>query len=240
VIPLNDENPTELTPWMTVLLIGVNLASWYYLQGLGEMAVLEQSVHHFGTRPCELTAACAVEGVAPWPSVLTSMFMHGGWGHLLGNMLFLWVFGNNIEDSMGHLRFLAFYLLCGIAATAAHVFFSPASRIPAVGASGAISGIMGAYIVLYPRAKVRMWFFPIFFFRLNAFFFLAYWFAIQLFGGISSLGVSEDVGGVAVWAHVGGFVAGLLLIKVFERPQLVDAKRRHIKLPPDEVARLEW
>jgi membrane associated rhomboid family serine protease len=240
VIPLKDDNPTELTPWMTGVLIALNLASWFYLQGMGEMQALEQSVVHFGTRPCELTGACEVEGVAPWPSMLTSMFMHGGWAHLLGNMLFLWVFGNNIEDSMGHLRFLAFYLLCGLAASAAHVFFSPASRIPAVGASGAISGIMGAYILLYPKVKVHTWIPPIFVFRLNAFFFLAYWFVIQLFGGLAALGVTEDVGGVAVWAHVGGFVAGLVLIRLFARPRLVDAKRRHVKLPRDEVARLEW
>ncbi len=240
MIPLKDDNPTEITPWMTVVLIGINLVAWYYLQGLGELRVLEQSVFHFGTRPCELTGACETEGLSFWPSVLTSMFMHGGWAHLLGNMLFLWVFGNNIEDSMGHLRFLAFYLLCGAAATAAHVFFSPASQIPAVGASGAISGVMGAYIVLYPKAKVRTWIFPIFFFRINAFFFLAYWFVIQLFGGISSLGATEDVGGVAVWAHVGGFVAGLVLIRLFQRPKLVDAKRRHVQLSPEEVARLQW
>jgi membrane associated rhomboid family serine protease len=240
VIPLSDENPTEITPWMTGVLIAANLATWYLVQGLGEYDTLLASVTAFGTRPCELTATCAVEGVAPYPSLLTSMFMHGGWGHLLGNLLFLWVFGNNIEDSMGHLRFLAFYLLCGVAAGLAHVYFSPRSGIPAVGASGAISGIMGAYILLYPRAKVRTWVFPIFVFRLNAFIFLAYWFVIQLAGGLAALGVPDDVGGVAVWAHVGGFVAGLVLIKAFERPQLVNAKRNKVQLPPEEVARLEW
>jgi membrane associated rhomboid family serine protease len=240
VIPLKDENPTEIVPWMTAVLIAANLISWYYLQGLGEMRVLEQSVIHFGTRPCEITGACEVQGVGPLPSVLTSMFMHGGWAHLFGNMLFLWVFGNNIEDSMGHLRFLAFYLLCGAAATAAHIFFSPASQLPAVGASGAIGGVMGAYMVLYPRVRVRTWIFPIFLFRIPAFFFLGYWFVLQLFGGLAALGITEDVGGVAVWAHVGGFVAGLALIKIFERPQLVDAKRRNVKLSREEVARLEW
>jgi membrane associated rhomboid family serine protease len=240
VIPLSDENPTEITPWMTGVLIAINLASWFLLQGLGDHDALLASITTFGARPCEVTAACAVEGVAPWPSLVTSMFMHGGWAHLLGNMLFLWVFGNNIEDSMGHLRFLAFYLLCGAAAALAHVLFSPASQIPMVGASGAIGGIMGAYIVLYPKVKVRTWVPPIFIFRLNAFFFLAYWFVLQLAGGFAALGITEDVGGVAVWAHVGGFVAGLVLIKLFERPQLVDAKRRNIRLSREEVARLEW
>ena len=169
------------------------------------------------------------------------MFMHGGWGHLLGNLLFLWVFGNNIEDSMGHFRFLLFYLCTGVAAGLAHVFFSPLSTVPAVGASGAISGIMGAYILLYPRARVRTYFPPFFFFRIRAVFFLALWFVLQLFSGLSTLGLPEaEAGGVAVWAHIGGFVAGLVLIKVFDRPRLVEAKRQQVQLPRDEVARLQW
>ena len=239
MLPIRDENPTEITPYFTLLFLALNIGAWLLLQGAGQPQALESSVYAFGALPCEVTGSCDVEGLGR-SAVITSMFMHGSWGHLIGNMVFLWVFGNNIEDSMGHLRFLAFYLLCGVAATAAHIFFSPQSAIPAVGASGAISGIMGAYIVLYPKVKVRTWIPPIFFLRLNAWFFLAYWFAIQLFGGLAALGVSEDVGGVAVWAHVGGFVAGLVLIKLFERPQLVDAKRRHVKLPREEVARLEW
>jgi membrane associated rhomboid family serine protease len=240
VIPINDENPTELTPWMTVVLILANVATWSLIQGLGTMPALEQSVIAFGTHPCEVTTACPVEGIGGG-ALITSMFMHGGWGHLLGNMLFLWVFGNNIEDSMGHFRFLLFYLMTGVAAGLAHVFFSPASDVPAVGASGAISGIMGGYILLYPRAKVRTWFPPFFFFRLSAWFFLGVWFVFQLFGGLATLGVPEaEAGGVAVWAHVGGFVAGLALIKVFDRPRLVHAKRQHVQLPRDEVARLQW
>jgi membrane associated rhomboid family serine protease len=240
VIPINDENPTELTPWMTVVLIVANLLTWFALQGLGTMPALEQSVIAFGTRPCEVTGACPVQGLGG-EALITSMFMHGGWGHLLGNMLFLWVFGNNIEDSMGHVRFLCFYLLTGVAAGMAHVFFSPQSGMPAVGASGAISGIMGAYILLYPGARVRTWFPPIFIFRIRAVFFLLLWFVLQLFSGISTLGLPEsEAGGVAVWAHIGGFVAGLLLIKVFDRPRLVEAKRHHVQLPPDEVARLQW
>lgn len=240
MIPINDENPTELTPWMTVLLIIANLACWFLFQGLGEMRVLEASVYAYGTVPCEVTGACPVQGLGG-ETLITSMFMHGGWGHLLGNMLFLWVFGNNIEDSMGHVRFLLFYLATGIAAGLAHIFFSPGSNVPAVGASGAISGIMGGYILLYPRARVRTWFPPFFFFRLPAVVFLGIWFVLQLLGGLGSLGLPEaQQGGVAVWAHVGGFVAGLLLIKAFDRPRLVEAKRHHVKLPPDEVARLQW
>lgn len=241
MIPINDENPTELTPWMTVLLIVANLFTWFYFQhAAADLDALQQSVIDYGTRPCEVTRACAVEGLGN-STLLTSMFMHGGWGHLLGNLLFLWVFGNNIEDSMGHFRFLVFYLATGVAAGLAHVFFSPMSATPAVGASGAISGIMGAYILLYPRAKVRTWVPPIFFFRLSAWFFLGLWFALQLLGGLSTLGLPEsEGGGVAVWAHVGGFVAGLALIKFFDRPRLVQAKRNQIQLPPDETARLQW
>lgn len=240
MIPINDENPTELTPWMTVLLIAINLVVWFALQDAGAMPGIEQSVSDYGTRPCELTAACPVEGLGS-SALLTSMFMHGGWMHLLGNMLFLWVFGNNIEDSMGSIRFLLFYLITGIVAGLAHVFFSPDSALPAVGASGAISGIMGAYIILYPRARVRTWIPPIFIVRLSAWFFLGLWFALQLFTGISTLGVPlGEEGGVAVWAHIGGFVAGVALIKVFDRPRLVQAKRDHVQLTREEVARMRW
>ena len=239
MIPLNDENPTELTPWMTMLLIAANLALWFWIQGAGaDFERLEASVVLFGARPCEITGACRTVELG-WGALVTSMFMHGGWAHLLGNMLFLWVFGNNIEDSMGHFRFLAFYLICGLAASAAHIGFSPASEVPMVGASGAISGIMGAYILLYPGARVRTYFPPFFFFRIRAVFFLLLWFVLQLFSAFSTPGLPEE-GGVAVWAHIGGFVAGLLLIKVFDRPRLVEAKRHGVHLPKDEVARLQW
>lgn len=240
MIPLRDENPTEITPFVTVVFIAVNLAAWVLVQGAGSAQVLEASVYVFGTVPCELTGACRPQGLA-WGSVLTSMFMHGGWGHLLGNLLFLWVFGNNIEDSMGHLRFIVFYLVCGIAAALAQVYLTPTSPIPAVGASGAISGVMGAYIVLYPRVRVRTWVPPFFMLDLNAFFLLAYWFVLQLATGVLTYGPDAgERGGVAVWAHVGGFVAGVLLIRVFEKPRLVEAKLHKVHLSKDEVARLEW
>src|SRR5688500_8764401 len=183
---------------MTGLLIVANLAAWVLLQGAGGMAALEQSVYDFGTLPCEVTGACATQGLG-LETLFTSMFMHGGWGHLLGNLLFLWVFGNNIEDSMGHIRFLVFYLLCGLGAGLAHVFFSPQSDIPAVGASGAISGIMGAYIVLYPRARVRTWIPPFFLLRRNAFFFLAHGCLLRpLSGGARRGAAPGGGGGVAV------------------------------------------
>ena len=240
MIPLRDENPTEGTPFVTVLFILLNFAAWILVQGAGSPQALEASVGVFGTYPCEITGACRGDGLR-WSSILTAMFMHGSWSHILGNMLFLWVFGNNIEDSMGHVRFVVFYLVCGYAAALAHVFVDPRSTLPAVGASGAISGIMGAYIVLYPRVKVRTWIPPIFLVNLNAFIVLAYWFVIQLLSGVTTLGPqSGEQGGVAVWAHVGGFVAGVVLIRAFAKRRLTDAKRRGVHLPPDEVARLEW
>jgi membrane associated rhomboid family serine protease len=240
LIPLRDENPTELTPFVTVVFIVLNVLAWVLIQGMGSPQVLEASVYAFGAVPCELTGACRPQGLV-WGGVFTSMFMHGGWGHLLGNMLFLWVFGNNIEDSMGHLRFIVFYLLCGVAAGLAHVYLSPTSSIPAVGASGAISGVMGAYIVLYPKVKVRTWVPPFFVLDLNAFFLLAYWFFIQLASGVLTWGPEAgEQGGVAVWAHVGGFVAGVVLIRLFEKRRLVEAKRHGVHLSRDEVARLGW
>ena len=240
MIPLRDENPTELTPFMTMLLIGLNVFAWFMLQGAGMPDQLEASVWAFGTIPCEVTGACPTEGLG-WGGVLTSMFMHGGWGHLFGNMVFLWVFGNNIEDSMGHIRFIVFYLASGFAASLAHIYFSPLSPIPAVGASGAVSGVMGAYILLYPRVPIQTYFPPFFFFHIPAFVFLGYWFFIQLSTGMMTVGPEAgEQGGVAVWAHVGGFLAGAILVHPFVKSALVNAKRRGVKLSRSEVARLEW
>jgi membrane associated rhomboid family serine protease len=151
------------------------------------------------------------------------MFLHGGWGHLLSNALFLWVFGNNVEDSMGRGRFLAFYLICGLAAAAAHVLVEPSSPVPTVGASGAISGVLGGYLLLYPRVRVRTYFPPIFLFRVPAWFVLILWFAGQVLTGLPQLSrMRPDVSsGVAVWAHIGGFVAGVVLVKLFANPRRV-------------------
>src|SRR5688572_11864007 len=151
------------------------------------------------------------------------MFLHGGWGHIIGNSLFLWVFGNNVEDSMGRWRFLGFYLLCGIAAAVAHLVVDPGSPIPTVGASGAISGVLGGYLLLYPRVRVRTFFPPIFLFHVPAWFVLVFWFGEQVLMGLPELSpMRRDVSsGVAVWAHVGGFVAGVALVKLFENRALV-------------------
>jgi len=155
-----------------------------------------------------------------YATVFTSMFMHGGWFHLIGNMWFLWVFGNNIEDSMGHARFVVFYLLCGVAAAAAQILADPRAGVPMVGASGAISGVLGAYVLLYPRVRVHTLIFLGFFvttITLRAYLMLGYWFVLQLLIGTFARGQ----GGVAVWAHVGGFLAGLALIKLFINPELM-------------------
>jgi len=237
MFPFKDENPAELTPFITVGLIVANLAAWIFIQGMG--ANLQLSVCEYGLIPVELTQkpvqgpdVCPLGGLS-WGAIFTSMFMHGGWLHLGSNMMFMWVFGNNVEDSMGHVRFLVFYLFCGFVAAAGHVFLNSASGMPTVGASGAISGIMGAYIVLYPQVRVHVFFPPFWVFSMRAWAVLGYWIVIQLVMGVGQLGGYSS--GVAVWAHIGGFFAGLVLVKIFERPQLVDAKREGRRIDRQEI-----
>lgn len=229
MFPLRDENPAELTPLVTLSIIAANVAVWLLVQNGGGGVGFVESLCRYGTMPGELTGSlpegalvrlgsyrCPVGGLA-FGTVFTSMFLHGGWLHLIGNMWFLWVFGNNIEDAMGHWRFGFFYLLVGVVAAGAHVLSVPGSEIPTVGASGAISGVMGAYLVLYPRVRIQTLFFFFIFIRiiaLPAWLLLGYWFLLQLLLGSS---VSTAGGGVAFWAHIGGFAAGLGLIKLFER-----------------------
>jgi membrane associated rhomboid family serine protease len=241
MIPYRDENETQRRAIATATIIALNILSWLVVQGAGADLPLAKSVCNLGLIPGELTGLIAPgrgfsmgEGVAcltdpgrQTSHLLTSMFLHGGWMHLIGNMWFLWIFGNNVEDSMGRLRFIAFYLLTGLAAALGQVIASPASIIPMVGASGAISGVMGAYLVLYPRVRVYA-LVPIFIFftsiALPAWAMIGYWFIIQVVSGLFSVG---DMGGVAFWAHVGGFVAGVALIKLFARQEYVDAHRAH-------------
>jgi membrane associated rhomboid family serine protease len=173
---------------------------------------------------------CALDTAPSWHTLVTSMFMHGSWMHIIGNMWFLWIFGNNVEDSMGRGRFVVFYLLAGLAAAAMQIATDPASPVPMVGASGAIGGVMGAYVVLYPRVRVHMLVFLGFFITtigVPAYLMLGYWFVLQLLGGLPSLG--GGAGGVAFWAHVGGFVAGVALIYLFRDPELVERHRRMIQ-----------
>lgn len=217
---------------MNYVIILVTIAVWVQVQGAGVDPVkLATTVCNLGMVPGELThmapiglgvplgsgMACIVDNDAiNLLTPLISIFLHGSWTHLLGNMLFLWVFGRNIEDTMGHGRYLAFYLICGVAAALAQVASSPASPVPTVGASGAISGVMGAFLVLYPNVRVKMFFFIILA-DVRAWLVLIYWFLLQLFEGLATAGTmrNEFSGGVAVWAHVGGFVAGIILIKFF-------------------------
>jgi membrane associated rhomboid family serine protease len=247
MIPIKDDLPTLHRPVVTYAIVGLNIAAWLLLQGAGfGMQDLIASVCNLGMIPGEITGAAPVgsgipiaEGMACLVdddpintfTPLTSMFLHGSWGHIIANMLFLWVFGNNVEDSMGHGRFAAFYLICGLAAAAAHVVLDPASPVPTVGASGAISGVMGAYLLLYPRARVSMLFIFIIIIRIipvQAWLVLIWWFALQLLTGLPQLSrVTPEVsGGVAVWAHIGGFVAGVALIKIFSKRSLVEAHKR--------------
>ena len=205
MIPLRDTIPTETFPAMTRLLIAANVAMFLYQVSLGMAG--ERFIYAHGLVPRRFGAGGAI---AP---LLTSMFLHGGWMHLIGNMLYLHIFGDNVEDRLGHFRFLLLYFLAGMAAGMAQIVTNPGSPLPMVGASGAIAGVTGAYFVFFPRARV-VTLVPIFVFlqvvEIPAVFFLFFWFAFQLMLGISSLG-SEAAGGVAFWAHVGGFVAGIVL-----------------------------
>ena len=256
MFPLHDNNPTTRLPVVTVVIILVNVAALIWLARLPEqeqtLAVVkygfvperiqqlsnhkvvtvkfppQQIIDQFQRvvvrvqRPIDLPPLPS----AVYRSILTSMFLHGGWLHLLGNMWFLWLFGNNVEDSMGHARYLVFYLLSGLAAAAAQTLVNPNSAIPMVGASGAISGVMGAYIVLYPRVRVHMLIFLGFFITravVPAYVMLGYWFLLQLVGGLPSMG--GEAGGVAFWAHAGGFLTGAALILVFRDQDLVARHR---------------
>ncbi len=246
MFPIADDNPTLRTPVMTIAILVVTWAVWILVQGAGNPNAVAISVCNLGLVPGELThlaplgqgvplglingqaASCIVDNEPiNWLTPVLSIFLHGSWSHIIGNSLYLWVFGNNVEDSMGRSRFLAFYLLTGVIAAAAHIAVSPASPVPTVGASGAISGIMGAYLLLYPRVSVRTYFPPIFIFRVPAWAILILWFGSQLLTGLPQLRpFDRDVGGgVAVWAHIGGFVAGLLLVRVFRNPEYLRRRR---------------
>jgi membrane associated rhomboid family serine protease len=240
MIPYKDDNPQFLTPVVTLGLIAANVAVWLLVQGAGSQPALARSVCELGLIPGEVLhrvpagqvvnygeeLSCVLGTTASWFTPLTSMFMHGGWAHLLGNMWFLWVFGNNVEDAMGHSRFLWFYLLCGLLAAGAQMLVEPTSVLPMVGASGAISGVMGAYILLYPTVRVHMFTLIVFYpfrFTVPAVFMIGYWFLLQVLGIFLA---DVEAGGVAFWAHVGGFVSGMLLIGLFRDPELVARHRR--------------
>jgi membrane associated rhomboid family serine protease len=254
VIPLKDSVPTERTPWLTIILIVVNVAVYFGLQGGGILSGPDQAtVIDYGAIPYEITNPgdeCAaagqsivcegqegVTGEAPdqpptWLTVLTAMFMHGSILHLGGNMLFLWIFGNNIEDSMSKIRFVVFYLLGGLAALALQVVVEPDSAVPTIGASGAIAAVLGGYLLRYPRARIITAIFIVFFFtvlELPALLVLGFWFAQQiLFGYLEWGSPTGDGGGVAYFAHIGGFAFGMAAIGLFAQ--------RRASVPPRRIA----
>jgi membrane associated rhomboid family serine protease len=212
MIPLRDVIPSRTFPFFTVSFIVLNSVAFLYELSLPER-VLDRFISVYGVVPARFTAV----------SVVTSMFLHGGWAHFLGNMLFLWIFGDNVEDRLGHVRFVVFYLLCGVAATLAHVSMNPASTIPTIGASGAIAGVMGAYFLMYPNSRVLA-LVPLFIIfeviEVPAILFLGLWFLMQFFYGVGSMGARSggEAGGVAFWAHIAGFVAGMVGVLVLRKP----------------------
>ncbi|HEV2173299.1 MAG TPA: rhomboid family intramembrane serine protease [Nitrospira sp.] len=222
MIPLHDDNPTERTPVVTIAFIVACALVFLYQSSLplqpGEMFIFQ-----YGAIPALLFGKVDLPATIPaaipaYVTLVTSMFLHGGWMHLIGNMLYLWVFGNNIEDVMGHARYVVFYLTCGVLAALSHAITDSSSTIPMVGASGAISGVLGAYVLLFPRAHVLVFMPGIGMTRVAAFIVLGMWFVLQLLSGGMSIGTTG--GGVAFFAHIGGFVAGMVLIGFFKRPEV--------------------
>ena len=229
MIPIRDDNPTFHPSIVAYAIIGLNVASWILLQGFGMYPQLMVSVFKFGVIPGELLGLVppgtsipvgqgmqyVVEATPNFLSVVTHMFMHGGWLHIIGNMWFLWIFGDNVEDRLGHSRYLGFYLFAGFSASFLHILFNASSRIPVIGASGAIAGVMAAYLLLFPYARI-LTLIPLFvfiplFIEIPAYLFILFWFMTQLLSGTVSL-LSLTSGGIAWWAHVGGFLAGIFVV----------------------------
>lgn len=238
MIPYSDPSePNRIFPFVNIGLIVVNFIVFFYELSLGAQSTgtLNTFIVDYGVVPCEYTAHCVAPAGAPnpfWLSLFSSMFMHGGWLHILGNMLYLWVFGDNIENSMGHFRYLIFYLVCGLGANALEIATAVGSHTPGLGASGAIAGILGAYLMLYPRARIgtlipiTIILLPV---RLPAWVLIGFWFILQLVSGVAELSpkAGAATGGVAYWAHVGGFITGAVLIWFFRERRRVDPLRRY-------------
>ncbi len=244
MIPLYDENPTETTPYVTIALIAINIFVFFFVQpALGSGVRLSLHLPGHWVMVTGREAAAWVWGAIPYEifhsreitphywvpvplTLLTCMFLHGGIFHLGGNMLYLWIFGNNVEDVLGHIRFLVFYLLSGVLATLAHAMTAPNSMLPLIGASGAISGVLGAYMLRFPTARIKTLIILIIFITtidIPAFFFIGFWFFMQFINGTASLGIGQT-GGVAWFAHIGGFIAGIILFSLF--PKRVPGHRR--------------
>ena len=222
MIPIGDSLRARTFPYVNIAII---IACFLvFLYEVAFESNIDRLFFDWAVVPAELTEYLGNPGDHPLRVLftpITAMFLHGGWFHIMGNMIFLWVFGDNVEDALGHFRYLAFYLLCGIAATAAQVWIDPNSPVPMLGASGAIAGVLGAYLVLYPRATIAALIMPFFFWTayVPAFVLIGFWFLIQVFNGVASIGYAVGASeGVAWWAHVGGFLAGFLLLWFF-RPR---------------------
>lgn len=224
MIPIGDDPPPRRSfPFITVMLLAINIVVFVYELSLG--ASIDALFRSAGVVPQEFAVGQDLPPPAPlqshWVTLITSMFLHGGFLHIGSNMLFLWIFGDNVEDRLGHLRYLLFYLVCGIGASAVHIYFNWGSRIPSVGASGAIAGVLAGYLLLFPSASIRTllvlgWFVTVT--RVPAIVMIGFWFVTQLLSGVASLGQVEQTSGVAFWAHVGGFVIGLPLAFVLQQP----------------------
>lgn len=235
MVPIHDDNPIQIDPWVTKILIAVNIVVFAIEVVVAtQPEQLEQFFHAWAFVPCHLTDTCPPTIPAStfnnpvWLTLITSQFLHGGIGHIAGNMLYLGIFGNNVEECLGHVKFLIFYIACGVLAALAQGFFTPTSAIPTLGASGAIAGVLGAYLIRFPRAKLLILpFFPLPIpIRIPAFFFLVFWFLLQFINGVASfnlqISTGEEVGGVAYWAHAGGFIFGAFLgsmMGLFRSPQ---------------------
>jgi membrane associated rhomboid family serine protease len=228
MIPVRDDpgEPRGSFPWVMLTILLVNVLAFVFELGVGDTSSLDNLFLAAGVVPVEFTRGVLVGPPPPlgmsWTTLFTSMFLHGGFLHIASNMLYLFIFGDNVEDRLGHLRFLIFYFLCGIAAGITHIVFNASSALPSIGASGAIAGVLAAYLRLFPHARVRTILFigPIVLVpRIAAAFLILFWFGTQFFTGITSLGATTDQSsGVAVWAHIGGFIAGLILLEVL-RPR---------------------
>jgi len=221
MIPLRDENPSRSVPLVNIALILANISVFIY-QNFFVPGGAEPLFFRLGCIPYEFTHFVDISppALVPVPlTILTAMFMHGGWIHLLSNMLYLWIFGDNIEDRLGHLRYLSFYILCGLIASLLHIFTNLNSLVPSLGASGAIAGVMGAYMVLFPKARIRTLLILVIFIRvvrIPAAIMLGYWILIQVLSGFAEFG-SQTGGGIAWFAHIGGFVAGFILITLMKK-----------------------
>ncbi len=223
MFPLRDTIPSNKFPFITISIIIINLVIFFYEVSLGQN--LEIFIQNFGVIPAKFTTfwkedPTQIAGLVITP--FSSIFLHGGWMHVISNMWYLWIFGDNIEDRTGHFRFFIFYIICGLIANATHIVTNVGSNIPTIGASGAVAGVMGAYFLLFPRSKITTLFFLVIFIqivRIPALFFLGFWIVLQIISGTLSMGLDSQTGGVAWWAHIGGFFSGLLLILFFKKHQ---------------------